>query len=803
MGFYFAGQDNAQELSQVIETQGQWLDVGSYLDSVSILNLEAAIQGRTAEAEHWLALGQRRIGGASDVMMFTVNTALTEAVLGRTAQAGTELRQMTDLFATHTALGLTIPRLLATFAALLEQGETGAPFEEAVTEFEALRLSPARLLRFHWIIPFQIALGRLGQLRAAEPGQRPARLAAAQRAVQQVLKAPKMEVLLARGTLVRADLLVLEKEPRQALKVLDRMPAFLVPDAPRLSFETIRVRARALLALGAVEEAARQAVSASVIAQTLGWPHLVRAITAEFAVAPAEPGSMSLASAHGTGRSTGVEWQRLQALQQVSSAASRVLDPGVLARIALDETIRILTADRAFLFLTDGPDGDLMPHLGRDAHGHDIPELTGYSTSLVQRVRHSHTPLVITGTEEGAALGAQSVVLHDLRSIMVAPLELEGRLLGVVYLDSQVAKGIFPTDDVGILTALTTHIATSLETTRAAQLEISVQTARQQRDLADTLRQSLQSMTETLDPIAVTQRLLEAVTNVVHCEGAWVLSADGGEDGCVLIANDGPDGDLARHPIRDDPRLRALLAHRQPSIGLPENIPPALAERLAGATSWIVLPLLTRDQKSGVLVLASTAVNAHLDEEIEVAAALVAQGIAAYDKALLFTQVQTLAVVDELTQIANRRRFFEVAARDLAAAIRHARPLTALMIDIDHFKRVNDTHGHPVGDDVIRTVAQRLKAQVRDSDLIGRYGGEEFAVLLQGMVAGGDLPERLRACIADTPIETRAGPLDIHVSIGLAYLTPADPDIDTLLARADRALYHAKQDGRNRVFGGS
>jgi diguanylate cyclase (GGDEF)-like protein len=386
---------------------------------------------------------------------------------------------------------------------------------------------------------------------------------------------------------------------------------------------------------------------------------------------------------------------------------------------------------------------------------------------------------------------------------MVAPLELDGRLLGVVYLDSQVARGIFTTDDVGILTTLTNHIATSLETTRAAQLEISVQIARQQRDLADTLRQSLQEMSETLDPQEVTKRLLDAAARVLGCDGAWLLlrtdSTDSTGDECVLLANDEEGGALLQRVIQDEPRLRRLIALEHHTPGSPDSIPLALTEQLTHATSWICLPWRTHNQKTGVLILASSTPGAHLADGIEVAAALAAQGATAYDKATLFAQVQELAVVDELTGIANRRRFFEIAARDLTAAQQHGRPLTALMIDIDHFKRVNDTHGHPTGDDVIRTVAQRLNTQIRQNDLLARYGGEEFALILQGTGANDDIPERLRAAIADQPIDTRTGPLQVTVSIGLASLTPHDTDVAALLARADQALYLAKQAGRNRI----
>jgi diguanylate cyclase (GGDEF)-like protein len=123
------------------------------------------------------------------------------------------------------------------------------------------------------------------------------------------------------------------------------------------------------------------------------------------------------------------------------------------------------------------------------------------------------------------------------------------------------------------------------------------------------------------------------------------------------------------------------------------------------------------------------------------------------------------------------------------------------MIDIDHFKRVNDVHGHHVGDQVITAVARRLAHTIRTADLLGRYGGEEFALILPDTRSDDahTLAERLRVAIADRPIDTDAGPLTVTISIGVAYLTAEQTDVETLLANADAALYQAKRAGRNRV----
>jgi diguanylate cyclase (GGDEF)-like protein len=172
----------------------------------------------------------------------------------------------------------------------------------------------------------------------------------------------------------------------------------------------------------------------------------------------------------------------------------------------------------------------------------------------------------------------------------------------------------------------------------------------------------------------------------------------------------------------------------------------------------------------------------------------------AYDNARLFSRVNELATTDSLTGVANRRRFFELAERSLTAARAADGPVTALMVDIDHFKRINDAHGHQVGDDVIKEVVQRLLGGLPANGLVARYGGEEFAVLLPGVdTAGPELAETLRIAVAGEPVDTRSGPIPVTISVGLARLRGTDANPDALLGRADARLYAAKQGGRNRV----
>lgn len=160
------------------------------------------------------------------------------------------------------------------------------------------------------------------------------------------------------------------------------------------------------------------------------------------------------------------------------------------------------------------------------------------------------------------------------------------------------------------------------------------------------------------------------------------------------------------------------------------------------------------------------------------------------------------AHTDYLTGLFNRRHFIELAEHEPARALRYQRPLSLLMIDIDHFKAINDTWGHRTGDDVLQKVSQLIRNAIRDVDIVGRIGGEEFAAMLvetdveQAMLVA----QRLCTTVASIMIISQEGvPLRVTISIGLTGLKGRDINFDSLLNEADMALYSAKQSGRNRV----
>ncbi|MGH8582105.1 MAG: DUF484 family protein [Gammaproteobacteria bacterium] len=178
------------------------------------------------------------------------------------------------------------------------------------------------------------------------------------------------------------------------------------------------------------------------------------------------------------------------------------------------------------------------------------------------------------------------------------------------------------------------------------------------------------------------------------------------------------------------------------------------------------------------------------------------------ESAVLRERLKVAGFTDGLTAVYNRRYFEQRLPEEVARSVRLRGPLCCLVIDIDHFKRINDDFGHPTGDEVLRTVARLIRAQLRTNDLVARYGGEEFVVLMGQTTPASatEIAERIRGAIqtADVPVLGRP-PRRISVSVGAASLIPGGGEREhpslgaDLVTRADRALYLAKRGGRNRV----
>ena len=212
----------------------------------------------------------------------------------------------------------------------------------------------------------------------------------------------------------------------------------------------------------------------------------------------------------------------------------------------------------------------------------------------------------------------------------------------------------------------------------------------------------------------------------------------------------------------------------------------------------IHLPLQMDDKFIGVLWLMGIDLE---NSDLPTMGLFARQTASALENARLFEETQRLAITDSLTGLNTRRNFFTLAKTEFDRSLRFERSLIAIMIDVDHFKQVNDKFGHAVGDEALRTIAQQLKANLRSIDIIGRYGGEEFVILLPDTSLSDalQLAERLRSCIVEEVIEFGGIILKISISIGVAALSSSTANLKILVDQADNALLRAKHAGRNQV----
>ena len=256
--------------------------------------------------------------------------------------------------------------------------------------------------------------------------------------------------------------------------------------------------------------------------------------------------------------------------------------------------------------------------------------------------------------------------------------------------------------------------------------------------------------------------------------------------------------------VEEIPNLKKMAESGKPSINPDTLADPEWIKDLPGSSwirSYIGAPIKRKDKLLGFINLDASTPNFFKTNHLSRLQALADQAAIAIENARLFKEMEQLAITDSLTGLYNRRFFFAFAENEIERTKRYNKNLSIIMIDIDHFKDVNDRFGHQIGDQVLKEIADICLSVLRKVDVMCRYGGEEFTVLLPETEESdaAHAAERMCTAISSSRFKTEKGDVTVSVSIGVAELDKSRGSLEKLLAAADQALYTAKETGRNRV----
>jgi diguanylate cyclase (GGDEF)-like protein len=389
----------------------------------------------------------------------------------------------------------------------------------------------------------------------------------------------------------------------------------------------------------------------------------------------------------------------------------------------------------------------------------------------------------------------------EVRSFIAVPILERGHLRAVLCADRVIDRS-FSTEEEELLRNSTSHILRAFENER-----VFMQLERSKRE-QEILYRGSQAFGAALTQDAVMAAGLDAAKEIAPHDFAAITEYQP-EGRRHIIRRAVGDNALDLHGLRfrDNNSLTAMVVknrHYLPYRGefdAKQQVLFTKKAKLKGMESLLVLPLVVREEPIGTLIVASKAKSSFGASVRETLQALANQLAVAMANARAVRQLEEMATTDGLTGCLNKRAFLDQMEQKLMAAQRFGRKLSVIVTDLDHFKTVNDTYGHAAGDRVLKELGRVLKRVKRETDLVARFGGEEFCVLCEETDARGAqlLAERVRQELESTELLTELGPLKVTASLGVATFPDHASTAADLFVQGDKALYEAKHAGRNRV----
>ncbi|MGM0558863.1 MAG: diguanylate cyclase [Myxococcota bacterium] len=395
---------------------------------------------------------------------------------------------------------------------------------------------------------------------------------------------------------------------------------------------------------------------------------------------------------------------------------------------------------------------------------------------------------------------------QDVRQFLGVPVIEHGHLRGVLCADRRGAD-TFTSSDIAVAQDAAAYILRSVENER-----IFTSVEKTKYELSQFFEAS-RNLNGVLTPEQVYDVALESLARIVDYDLAAITVYEDETNTHHVEIVDGSErlgrdvSEWQGNVFEDNAGLVSMVIknrHYLPYGGKVRDADPVVfdeEQRLEGLESMLVIPLIAQDAPIGTLVVASRDDNQFGTERREMLEVIVNQVAISLQNARLYSQMEEMATTDGLTGLANHRSFQSRLEEVIARHKRSEEPFGLLLTDIDHFKPVNDTYGHPVGDEVLRQVSGVFRELLREVDLPCRYGGEEFAIILEDTDREGAMKtaNRLREAISELEFDTEKGSFSVTMSMGVTIWPEDRREKQPLIDLTDEALYYSKENGRNRV----
>jgi diguanylate cyclase (GGDEF)-like protein len=510
--------------------------------------------------------------------------------------------------------------------------------------------------------------------------------------------------------------------------------------------------------------------------------------------------------------------QRAEALWQVVGAVSSSLSLKKVLIKLCQSVVNLSVGDRCSFFLVKEGEERAIPIMSLGIEDPSLWEKFRESSlveaSQVHGIREAFEalePIIEEHVPGSGLLPDYWVDTFDVKSLALYPLVHREKNVGVMAVDSFRDFVHFPTEEIETLTAVARQAAVVIENARLFEQE------QKQRQRAEALLHVVGAASSSLSLQKVIIDLCRSVVDLSVGERCSIFLADKSTGRLLPYMSLGPENEEMWEKFRslaDVPQtpqrmrlVEAITRIRAPIIQ--ENVPatgllPRDWVESFGIKSVAIYPLVVKEETIGVMGVDSFSDFVHFPpEEKETMAAIARQAAVIIENARLHERVQQQAIADPLTGLYNHRHLHERLEQEMARAKRSHRPVSVLMLDIDSLKLVNDTYGHQVGDEALKLLASVLQSSCRAEDIVGRYGGDEFMIILPeaDTAKAQRIGERIQANLAARCLEGEGkdGCVPIRLSMGVACY-PGDATImRELVDAADAALYRSKQRGGGRI----